>query len=117
MKKILLLVILCLVFCGCENTKQNPSSINKGLDEILAQNNYIVVDVRTSDEYNLSHVIGSINIPVDEINDNLNLDKSKAILVYCQSGNRSSRAYNILKNLGYDVYDLGAFNNINLPKE
>ena len=37
--------------------------------------------------------------------------------VYCQSGNRSSTAYNILKNLGYEVLDLGAYESISLPKE
>ena len=47
----------------------------------------------------------------------MELDKSKTILVYCQSGNRSGMSYNILISLGYEVYDLGAFESIDLPKE
>lgn len=38
------------------------------------------------------------------------------ILVYCRSGNRSKLAYDELKKLGYDVYDLGAMDNVDLPK-
>ena len=116
MKKILIL-ILCIIICGCENSKQNPISINKEIEAVMKENNYIIVDVRTKEEYELSHVVDSINVPVDNIDENIELDKSKTILVYCQSGNRSNRAYNILNNLGYDVYDLGAFNNLDLPKE
>lgn len=114
MKKILI-VFLCLIMCGCENTKQNPKS--NQLESIIEKNNYIIVDVRTEEEYNQGHVVNSINIPVDEIDENIELDKSKTILVYCQSGNRSGMAYNTLVSLGYVVYDLGAYSSINLPKE
>ena len=45
------------------------------------------------------------------------LDKDKTILVYCKSGVRSNKAYNTLKDLGYDVIDLGAYDNVTLEKE
>ena len=51
----------------------------------------------------------------DEIDDKIS--KNKVIFVYCKSGNRSKIAFNTLKNLGYEVYDLGAFTEIDLPKE
>lgn len=115
MKKITLVLILLLslfTIVGCTtNMKSNQ------LQDILDKNNYIIVDVRTKEEYDESHVKGSINIPYDEIDENTNLDKSKTIIVYCRSGNRSSKAYNNLKSLGYDVYDLGAFDKITLEKE
>ena len=68
-------------------------------------------------EYNGGHVVDAINIPHNEIDENVNLDKDKTILVYCMSGTRSEAAYNILISLGYDVYDLGAFSEIDLPKK
>ena len=117
MKKVLSILILCLIVCGCENAKKNPISINKNIEAVMSENNYIIVDVRTKEEYEISHVVGAINIPVDDIDENVDLDKSKAILVYCQSGNRSNMAYNYLTNLGYEVYDLGAFSKLNLEKE
>ena len=115
MKKIALVLILLLslfTIVGCTTNKKSNQ-----LQDILDKNNYIIVDVRTKEEYDESHVKGSINIPYDEIDENTNLDKSKTIIVYCRSGNRSSKAYNNLKSLGYDVYDLGAFDKITLEKE
>lgn len=106
MKKILILLILIL--CGCNSNKLD-------LNKIMEENQYIIIDVRTKDEYLESHVIDSINIPYDEIDETI--DKSKVILVYCKSGKRSEIAYNKLKTLGYEVHDLGAFDTIDLPKE
>ena len=110
MKKIALtLIMIFSIFfvVGCTNE----------LDEIIKKNNYIIVDVRTKEEYDESHVKNSINIPYDEIDENTDLDKNKTIIVYCRSGARSKKAYDTLKDLGYDVYDLGAFDKIKLDKE
>ena len=115
MKKITLVLILLLslfTIVGCTTNKKRNQ-----LQDILDKNNYIIVDVRTKEEYDESHVKGSINIPYDEIDENTDLDKSKTILVYCRSGKRSSIAYNTLTSLGYDVIDLGAYDSITLEKE
>ncbi len=110
MKK-LILIILTIFLMGC--TKLEEPDINK----LMQENEYIIVDVRTEAEYNLSHLVGAINIPVDEITENINLDKEKLILVYCKSGMRSEKASSILENLGYKTFDLGAYASIDLPKE
>lgn len=116
MKRLLLLVaIIALVCIGCSKKENNTSSNN--LDDILAKDNYIIVDVRTESEYNEEHVTGAINIPYDQIDSKANLDKKKTILVYCKSGKRSNIAYNSLKELGYDVVDLGAYDTVELDKE
>lgn len=108
MKKIIITIII-LISCGCKIQKSTE------LENIINSNNYIIIDVRTNEEYKESHLKGSINIPYDEINEDL--DKNKTILVYCQSGRRSKIAYDKLNSLGFTVYDLGAFSEINLPKE
>ena len=111
--------IVCLIFIGLAclvGCSKGKKEVNE-MDKIIAENNYIVVDVRTDEEYNESHVKGSINIPYDEIDENTNLDKTKTILVYCKSGVRSNKAYNTLKDLGYDVVDLGAYDTVELEKE
>ena len=105
MKK-LLLVFLLLLMCGCSGEKT--------FDEIIKENNYIIVDVRTKEEYSQGHVVDAINIPYDELDSSL--DKNKTIIVYCQSGKRSKVAYDLLVNMGYDVYDLGSYNTITLEK-
>jgi len=111
MKKILLTLILTLTLCACTNEEELD------LQAVMKEENYIIVDVRTKEEYDESHLMEAINIPYNEINKDIDLDKSKTILVYCRSGNRSSIAYETLENLGYEVYDLGAFSEIDLPKE
>ena len=111
MKKLIIILFLSFTLYGCTNI-EGPD-----LEKIMSENNYTIVDVRTKDEYDESHIVDSVNIPVDEIDENVNLDKDNIIFVYCRSGNRSSIALNILEDLGYKVYDLGAFSEINLPKE
>lgn len=112
MKKVLIILSLCLALCSCSS-----ASSNKDLESVMAEKEYIIVDVRTKEEYETSHVVGAINIPYDEIDEDVNLDKDKNIFVYCKSGTRSKIAFNELSELGYTVYDLGAFDDIDLSKE
>ena len=114
-----------LLLCACKDSKnlnsslENQSSFITGekMQELMKENDYIILDVRTEDEYNNSHVKGAINIPHNLIDENIALDKTKIIFVYCLSGRRSSLAHNTLEALGYTVYNLGAFENIDLPKD
>ncbi|MBQ6687168.1 MAG: rhodanese-like domain-containing protein [Bacilli bacterium] len=110
MKKILLILII-FILVGC--TKIEEPDLNK----LMHENDHIIVDVRTPAEYESLHLVGAINIPFDEIDEDVDLDKEKLIFVYCKSGNRSKIASDILENLGYKTYDLGAISNIDLPKE
>ncbi|MDI3477107.1 MAG: hypothetical protein PWQ59_632, partial [Thermoanaerobacterium sp.] len=76
----------------------------------------VILDVRTDMEYQLGNIKGSINIPVDELRENLDkIPKDKDIYVYCQVGLRGYIACRILmqngfksvKNLsgGYKIYE------------
>lgn len=115
--KIVIILFVSLMLFGCGIKKETKTNPNTELKEIILENNYIIVDVRTKEEYDKGHLKDAINIPYDEINKNTGLDKDKTILVYCKSGNRSGMAKESLIELGYEVYDLGAFDNITLPKE
>lgn len=110
-KKFFALLILILMTCGCKS-----NSSNNDITKIMKENEYVIIDVRTKEEYDEEHVKDAINISYDVIN-NSNLDKNKVIFVYCKSGNRSKMAYNTLTKLGYKVYDLGAISDIDLPKQ
>ena len=124
MKKLVLFLLISLLLVGC--SKYEPREVRvfsdplidyEEINTIIEGGNYIIVDVRTKEEYDESHVKGAINIPYDEIDEKTNLDKTKTILVYCKSGNRSTKAFDTLTSLGYNVYNMGAFSDLKLEKE
>jgi rhodanese-related sulfurtransferase len=63
----------------------------------------LLVDVRTADEYAEGYIAGAINVPINELADNLNLlpDLDADIVVYCGSGHRSALALTALNTMGY----------------
>ena len=70
---------------------------------------HIVVDVRTSGEYQGGHIPTAVNIPVQVIaNKPPEVPKDRVVIVYCRSGNRSAAAAEILRENGYSrVVDFG----------
>ena len=65
----------------------------------------ILVDVRNANEFTLGRIDNSLNIPLDQLAENIDKLKknpNKTILVYCQKGFRSSQAVKILNKLGID---------------
>jgi peroxiredoxin family protein/TusA-related sulfurtransferase/rhodanese-related sulfurtransferase len=68
----------------------------------------MLIDVRTPQEYALGNIKGSVNIPLDELRDNLqNIPKDKPLVIYCAVGLRGYLALRILKDHGYnDVRNL-----------
>ena len=66
----------------------------------LVKQGAIILDVRSKGEYQSGHIKGSINIPLDTLNNNLNkLKKDKPIITCCASGMRSASAKSILKKM------------------
>lgn len=65
---------------------------------------YIILDVRTQQEYDMEHIENAILIPDTEITEkapSMLLHKNALILVYCRSGNRSKTASQALADMGY----------------
>ena len=73
-----------------------------------------LVDVRTTAEFANGHVKGSVNIPLDQVASALSRFKDKKnIVVFCQSGGRSSQAKSILEKNGFNnVINGGSWNNV-----
>ena len=69
-----------------------------------AEEGYVILDVRTQEEYDQGHIPGAILIPDTEVEvtaEDVLTDKDQLILVYCRSGRRSKLASEILVELGY----------------
>lgn len=73
-----------------------------------------LVDVRSPSEFAAGHVKGSVNIPLDQVERRIAEFKKKAsVIVFCQSGMRSSRALSILKQNGLtNVYNGGTWTQV-----
>ena len=85
------------------------------LKELLKNPSTLLVDVRGPLEYELDHLPGARNIPLEEIADNLDEVKTleNPVVLYCRSGNRSGIALNILKQQGISqVYNGGSIENM-----
>lgn len=80
------------------------------LKEIVKNPSTVIVDVRSPMEYEMGHIPGAKNIPVDQIPYQTDVFKSfnTAVVVYCRSGARSSMAASILSQNGIaNVYNGG----------
>ena len=110
MKRIifLLLAVMLLAACAQEETKQEAVYMNitaQEAKEIMdRESGYVILDVRTREEYDQGHIPGAIVISHEEVADKAEetlTDKDKLILVYCRSGRRSKIAAEALVELGY----------------
>lgn len=66
--------------------------------------NRVIIDVREANEFENGHFDDAINIPLSVIqsSDKVGkIPKNAKIIVYCNSGNRSQVAKNILESVGY----------------
>lgn len=62
-----------------------------------------LVDVRTPEEFKQESVKGSVNIPLDTIENNLaKFENKRHIVVFCRSGNRSAQAKSVLEHYGFE---------------
>lgn len=110
-KKLILILMALMLLTACGQNKENKQGAvymnitaeeAKGLMD--SQEGYIILDVRTQEEYDEGHIPGAFLIPNTEVEERAeeNLpDKDQLVLVYCRSGRRSKLAAEILAELGY----------------
>ena len=86
----------------------SPEVAKKMMDD---SEDYIILDVRTEDEYNDFHIKNSILLPDYDVRrraKDILVDKAQKIFVYCRTGVRSKLAARTLEDLGYsNVIEFG----------
>lgn len=112
MKKIWPAMMLSLLLSSCSNTPSYQHvSMSEAIDLMNRESSYVILDVRTYDEYQQGHIPGAIVVPNETIGTSEIPelpDKQQMILVYCRSGNRSRQAAAKLVKLGYsNVIEFG----------
>ena len=100
-----LLLTLVLLLTACAQAVSYEQITQEEAKQIMdTTNGYILLDTRTQEEYDQSHIPGALLIPHTEIAQRAEEelpDKDQVILVYCRSGNRSKQASEALAELGY----------------
>lgn len=114
------LALLLLTGCGTKEEDANTyQKINakEAAAMMEEKTDYIILDVRTQEEYAEKHIPGAICIPNESIGTGEITelpDKEQLIFVYCRSGNRSKQASEKLVKLGYtNVMEFGGINDWN----
>ena len=107
---LLLAGVLGILLWACVDTKDNKEAkcMNITAEEAKkimdTESDYIILDVRTEEEFAQGHIPGAMLIPDYAIREKAETalpDKDALILVYCRSGRRSKNAAQILAELGY----------------
>ena len=111
MKKLIFLLLAVILLTACGQDKENDQGavyVNITAEEAKqimdSEEGYIILDVRTQEEYDEGHIPGAIVISHEEIAEKAEevlTDKDQLILVYCRSGRRSKIAAEALAELGY----------------
>ena len=121
MKRIIpILLMMALLLTGCTSPAPKPVpesntyrqiTMQEAVEMMEKEENYIILDVRTHEEFAAGHSPGAIVIPNETIGtEELPQlpDKNQLIMVYCRSGNRSRQASDKLVKLGYtNVVEFG----------
>ena len=111
MKRIILILLAVMMFSACGQDTENDQGavyVNITAEEAKQimdnEEGYIILDVRTQEEYDEGHIPGATQISHEEIAEKAEevlTDKNQLILVYCRSGRRSKIAAEALVELGY----------------
>ncbi len=111
MRKWILLLLAVMLLAACGQEKENDReavymniTAQEAKEIMDSQEGYVILDVRTQEEFDQGHIPGAILIPdyeIEEKAENVLKDKDQLILVYCRSGRRSKLAAEALVKLGY----------------
>jgi rhodanese-related sulfurtransferase len=110
--------VVAVVLVGAAYLGLKPSSAPKGVvnvdtakvEKLITDSKIRIVDVRTAGEFEIGHLSGAINAPVDEIQTlAAGWDRAQPLLVYCATGERSAEAVQQLQSMGFQtIYHFSA---------
>lgn len=124
-KTVIIVLAICLLLSvtSCGEGSGTDGQSDMGYVQISAEeakeimdseSDYVILDVRTEEEFTEGHIPDAVLLPDYEIAERAEEmlpDMEQIILVYCRSGNRSKRAAETLAQMGYiNVKEFGGIN-------
>ena len=113
MKRFIIAICALLSFFGvsCQAQEAFRSVDVAEFELAVADESYVVLDVRTPEEHAEGHISGT-DFNINVLDEGFTtealavLPKDRSVALYCRSGSRSKRAAKILAENGYDVVEL-----------
>lgn len=101
--------ILALSSCKTTHSTEAPKA---NIKEVVTSSDVTLVDVRIPEQYAAGTAKNAINIPLAEIQNNLETLKGKKVVVFCNKGVQADQAMEILKKNGVEAYDGTSWKNV-----
>jgi phage shock protein E len=114
------LTVFFLIGCGAKEPSSDEEKIAESTVHVISaeeakkmmdEEEVIIVDVRTKEEFLDEHIEGAVLLTLDTISEKAEevlSDKNETYLIYCRSGSRSNQAARELVAMGYqEIYDFG----------
>ncbi|ROI07999.1 rhodanese-like domain-containing protein [Chryseobacterium sp. H3056] len=117
MKKLFFLMLISVFVMSCQT--QKTTAVNSDRTEIkplVLDPETVLVDVRIPEQFAAKTAEGAINIPLGELQNNLDMLKGKNVVVFCNSGRQASEAEAFLKKNDVKVYNAKTLQNVEAIK-
>ncbi|MBD3905975.1 rhodanese-like domain-containing protein [Chryseobacterium sp. Ch-15] len=107
-------LILVSVFAlnSCKTKAVTDNSVKTNIKELVKSSDVILVDVRIPEQYAEATANDAVNIPLAELQNNIDTLKGKKVVVFCNKGVQADKAVEILKKNGVEVYDGTTWKNV-----
>lgn len=107
-----LFLALVLMLSSCRTNPTTTQQTNTGIKEVVNSSDVILVDVRIPEQYTAGTAKNAVNIPLAEIQKNIETLKGKKVVVFCNKGIQADQAMEILKKNGVEAYDGTSWRNV-----
>lgn len=100
-----------LTLMSCKTTPYTDTT-KANIKEVVTNSDVTLVDVRIPEQYAAGTAKNAINIPLAEIQNNIEALKGKKVVVFCNKGIQADQAMEILKKNGVEAYDGTSWKNV-----
>lgn len=100
-----------LTLMSCKTTPYTDAT-KANIKEVVTNSDVTLVDVRIPEQYAAGTAKNAINIPLAEIQNNIEALKGKKVVVFCNKGIQADQAMEILKKNGVEAYDGTSWKNV-----
>ncbi|WP_223557792.1 rhodanese-like domain-containing protein [Chryseobacterium lathyri] len=104
-------IAIILTLTACKTTSTSLTQ-KVNIKEMVNSPDVTLVDVRIPEQYEAGTAKGAINIPLAEIQNNMDSLKGKKVVVFCNKGIQADQAMEILKKNGVEAYDGTSLQNV-----